>query len=49
MNEPRKSDSPTVPVKFPNNTGQPVAEGMEGRGLGQPAVTPNYILRPVDP
>ena len=30
MNEPRKSDSPTVPMKSPNNSGQPAAEG---RGL----------------
>src|ERR1700729_4643585 len=28
-----KSDSPVVPGKFPNNAGQPAAEGMEGRGL----------------
>jgi RNA-directed DNA polymerase len=27
-----KSDRPTVPEKSPNNAGQPVAEGMEGRG-----------------
>jgi RNA-directed DNA polymerase len=27
-----KSDSPTVPAKSPNNAGQPVAEGMEGKG-----------------
>src|SRR6266567_4223276 len=30
-----KSDSPVVPEKFPNNAGQPVAEGMEGRGLAK--------------
>jgi RNA-directed DNA polymerase len=30
-----KSDSPAVPAKSPNNTGQPVAEGMEGRGLAK--------------
>src|SRR6202795_944321 len=30
-----KSDSPVVPVKSPNNAGQPVAEGMEGRGLAK--------------
>jgi RNA-directed DNA polymerase len=35
MNEPRKSDSPIVPVKFPNNAGQPAAEGTEGRGLAK--------------
>ncbi len=33
--EPGKSDSPTVPGKFPNNAGQPVAEGMEGNGLAK--------------
>jgi RNA-directed DNA polymerase len=33
MNEPRKSHSPVVPMKSPNKTGQPVAEGVEGRGL----------------
>ena len=31
-NGPGKSDRPTVPEKFPNNAGQPAAEGMEGRG-----------------
>jgi len=30
-----KSDSPVVPEKSPNKTGQPVAEGMEGRGLAK--------------
>ena len=30
-----KSDSSVVPVKSPNNAGQPVAEGMEGRGLAK--------------
>src|SRR5205809_531640 len=30
-----KSDSPVVPVKSPNKTGQPVAEGMEGGGLAK--------------
>ena len=33
MNERGKSDSPIVPAKSPNKAGQPVAEGMEGRGL----------------
>jgi RNA-directed DNA polymerase len=32
MNEHRKSDGPVVPVKSPNNAGQPAAEVMEGRG-----------------
>jgi hypothetical protein len=30
-----KSDSPTVPRKSPNNDGQSVAEGMEGKGLAK--------------
>ena len=34
-NGPGKSDRPTVPAKSPNNTGQPAAEGMEGRGLAK--------------
>src|ERR1700757_574401 len=34
-NGPGKSDSPTVPEKSSNNAGQPVAEGMEGRGLAK--------------
>jgi len=33
MNERGKSDRPVVPVKFSNNIGQPMAEGMEGRCL----------------
>ncbi len=35
MNEHGKSDRPVVPVKSPNNAGQPVAEEMEGRGLAK--------------
>jgi len=35
MNEHGKSDRPIVPVKFPNNAGKPVAEGMEERGLAK--------------
>src|SRR5713226_8410161 len=34
-NGPGKSDRPTVPKKFLNKAGQPVAEGMEGRGLAK--------------
>src|ERR1019366_3773422 len=34
-NGPGKSDSPVVPEKFPNNAGQPAAEGMKGRGLAK--------------
>jgi RNA-directed DNA polymerase len=30
-----KSDRPTVPEKSPNKTGQPAAEGTEGRGLAK--------------
>jgi RNA-directed DNA polymerase len=33
MNEHGKSDRPVVPAKSPNKTGQPAAEGTEGRGL----------------
>ena len=32
MNEHGKSDGPVVPLKSPNNAGQPAAEEMEGRG-----------------
>ena len=35
VNEPGKSDRPTVPAKSPNNAGQPVTEGMEGRDLAK--------------
>jgi RNA-directed DNA polymerase len=35
MKEPGKSDRPAVPAKSPNQAGQPVAEGMEGRGLAK--------------
>jgi RNA-directed DNA polymerase len=33
MNEHGKTDRPVVPEKSSNKAGQPVAEGMEGRGL----------------
>jgi hypothetical protein len=32
MNEHRKSDGPVVPLKSPNNAGQPAVEAMEGSG-----------------
>jgi RNA-directed DNA polymerase len=35
MNEPRKSDSPAIPVKSPNKAGQPAAEAVEERGLAK--------------
>src|ERR1700730_18110932 len=35
MNDQGKSDRPIVPMKSPNNAGQPVAEGMEGSGLAK--------------
>ena len=35
MNGPRKSHSPIVPMKSPNQAGQPAAEGVEGRGLAK--------------
>ena len=34
-NGPGKSDRPVVPAKSSNNAGQPVAEGMEGKGLAK--------------
>src|SRR5256884_2645329 len=34
-NGPGKSDRPVVPEKSPNKAGQPVAEGMEGKGLAK--------------
>src|SRR5881398_2061119 len=34
-NGPGKSDRPVVPGKSPNKAGQPVAEGMEGKGLAK--------------
>ncbi len=33
MHGHRKSDSPVLPAKLPNNAGSPVAEVVEGRGL----------------
>jgi RNA-directed DNA polymerase len=45
MNEPRKSDSPTVPVKCPNNAGQSAAEGTEGRGLAKGNLPQQNALR----
>jgi RNA-directed DNA polymerase len=35
MHEPGKSDNLVVPTKPPNNTGGPVAEVVEGRGLAE--------------
>src|ERR1700730_8284859 len=35
MNDQGKSDRPVVPMKSPNNAGQPAAEGMEGSGLAK--------------
>jgi RNA-directed DNA polymerase len=35
MHDQGKSDRPVVPGKSSNNAGQPVAEGMEGRGLAK--------------
>src|SRR5438552_5381624 len=34
-NGPGKSDRPVVPENSPNKAGQPVAEGMEGKGLAK--------------
>jgi RNA-directed DNA polymerase len=35
MNDQGKSDRPIVPMKSPNNAGQPAAEGTEGSGLAK--------------
>jgi retron-type reverse transcriptase len=35
MDGPGQSDSPVVPMKFPNKAGEPAGEGMEGRGLAK--------------
>ena len=35
MNDQGKSDRPVVPMKPPNNAGQPAAEGTEGKGLAK--------------
>ena len=40
-----KSDRPVVPTKFPNKAGQPVAEGMEGRGLAKGNLPEQNALR----
>jgi RNA-directed DNA polymerase len=45
MNEHGKSDRPVVPAKSPNNAGQPVAEGMEGRGLAKGTLRQQNALR----
>ncbi len=35
MHDQGQSDRPVVPTKSPNNSGEPGAEGMEGRGLAK--------------
>src|SRR5215467_8779932 len=35
MHDHGQSDSPAVPMKFPNKAGEPAAEGTEGRGLAK--------------
>jgi len=45
MNEPRKSDSPIVPMKSPNKAGQPAAEEAEGRGLAKGNLPQQNALR----
>ena len=45
MNERRKSDSSVVPMKAPNNTGQPVAEELEERGLAKGNLLQQNALR----
>src|ERR1700693_1913443 len=44
-NGPGKSDRPAVPEKSPNKVGQPVAEGMEGRGLAKGNLTQQNASR----
>jgi len=45
MNGHRKSDGPIVPMKSPNNTGQPAAEEMEGRGPAKGNLSQQNALR----
>lgn len=45
MNEYGKSDNPIVPKKLPNNTGRPVAEAMEERGLAKGNLSKRNALR----
>ena len=45
MNGQGKSDRPVVPAKSPNKAGQPVAEGMEGRGLAKGNLRGQNTLR----
>ena len=44
-----KSDSPVVPAKSPNKAGQPVAEGMEGRGLAKGNLRQQNASRTLEP
>src|SRR5712671_2234902 len=43
-----KSDRPRVPVKFPNNAGQPVAEGTDGSGLAKGNLPQQNAFRKAD-
>jgi RNA-directed DNA polymerase len=45
MNGQGKSDRLVVPTKSPNKAGQPVAEGMEGRGLAKGNLPEQNTLR----
>jgi len=45
MNEHGKSGRLEVPMKSPNNTGQPVAEGREGRSLAKGNLRPQNASR----
>jgi len=45
MKEYGKSDNPIVPKKLPNNTGRPVAEAMEERGLAKGNLSKRNALR----
>jgi len=45
MHDPQKSDGPVVPTKPPNKAGQPVAEGVEGRGPAKGNTNEQNALR----
>lgn len=45
MNGQGKSDRPVVPLRSPNKAGQPVAEGVEGRGLAKGNLPEQNALR----
>ena len=48
MHDHGQSDRPVVPTKFPNKAGEPVAEGMEGRGLAKGNLSQQHASRAQD-